>query len=372
MHSILHISNQGLPDWRIEKSALSSKKRDHKVCFAGLQVTKNVINTFDDWYALDRDYKARYHYTVEWVKLKRQLSKIIVDCKPDFIHGHNIFAAELVKETNLDIPFIYDNHVYWSRSIIYQYLQNDTFKKSDSTHASIPQQWRKWELDIKTKKEIPMIVPSKVIAEELSYFDSSGNIFLVPNYPCYGEIKNIPKPIEHDRISSAFTNGGKPHPGQKTPIKNIDGFFDIWNDVNGLGHLHTLGWLELSQDWGTNHGPLSRSKLYNELCKHDLGIIPWKYRPFHPYCSPNRAYEYSHAGLVLIISPSLESVFNDLEGRLIPLKDYKYLNAMIQSSTDAPDALLQDRIRIQEIARTKLIWENYEGNIFDAYNKAMN
>lgn len=370
---ILHVSDNGLPDWRIEKSALSAKKRGDKTYFAGLRpdYSNTRIKAFDWWYNLDWDYKARYYYPNEWMTLKKQLLNIVTDCKPDFIHAHDIFAAYLVKDCNLGIPWIYDNHEYWSRSIIYQYNQNDYFKKSDPIHAHIPNDyWRKWELDIINANEIPLIVPSKRIAEELNYFNKDANVFVVPNYPSLEEIKDIPEPVEHKDILSVFTSNGKPNPGYKTPIKNIDGFFDLF-DTGNLGQLNTIGWNDTSGNFIHHHGPIPHNKMYSLLTQFDIGLIPWKHHPFHPYCSPNRAYEYAHAGLIPVIPPSLETVFDDMGGRAIPLKDYKDLEAIIQSYRDAPDAILHDRFMIQEIAREHLLWENYEGNIFDAYNKAL-
>lgn len=378
IEKILHISDQSLPDWRIEKAALSAKKKKRrgsssKVYFAGL-TPKKVNTTFDKIYHLDWDYKARYYYPNEWQALKKQLLKIILDCDPDIIHAHDIFAAYLVKETiGHDIPWIYDNHEYWSRYIIYQYLQNDYFKQSDPQHISIPNLWRTWEINMINESIIPMIVTSKITAEELNYFDSHSNVFIVPNYPSEIEIKDIPKPVEHKHISSVFANGGQPHPGNKTPFKNIDGFLDLFGqDSNGLGHLHTIGWHEPDRDWIHNHGPLDRSKMYEVLSNCDIGLIPWKHHPFHPYCSPNRAYEYAHAGLVVMVTDSLESVINDFTaGNAISFRDYYEMIELIKYYRDNPSRLYDIRLMTYNHARKELLWENYENNIFDAYNKAL-
>lgn len=47
-----------------------------------------------------------------------------------------------------------------------------------------------------------MIVPSKIISEELNYFDEDANVFVVSNYPLYQEIKDIPEPyIDHENYN---------------------------------------------------------------------------------------------------------------------------------------------------------------------------
>lgn len=66
------------------------------------------------------------------------LAYIIGDCVTDVIRANDIFTVYLNKGAKMGIHFIYDNHEYWSRSIIYQYLQNDSFRQSYTQHDSIP------------------------------------------------------------------------------------------------------------------------------------------------------------------------------------------------------------------------------------------
>jgi hypothetical protein len=371
---ILHISDGSLPDWRIEKSALSVKKKnpDNQVFFAGLPIKRFYNFTFDKYYTLPWDYQARYHEIVSWIKLKTQLAGIVDDCKPDIIHAHDIFAAQLVKESELNIPWIYDNHEYWSRYVIYQYLQNDYFKQKNPQHHNIPNLWRKWDLDLINDKEIPIITPSKVVAQELSYFNRQANIFLVPNYPSYEEIKDVPDVKEPDKcnIQSVFTSRNKPYPGKILPFQNIDGFFDLFN-TGDLGQLNTIGWNDISGNFIHHNGPVPHDKMYTLLTNYELGIIPWKHHPFHQYCSPNRAFEYAHAGLILIIPKSLETVFNDMCEMAVTFKTYDDIKEAIHYYQDNLAHLLEDRIKSQLIARKNLLWENYESNIFDAYNKTL-
>lgn len=60
---ILHVSDNGLPDWRIEKAALSAKNKnpDNQVFFAGLPLKPNYRYNFNfDWiYSLEWDFKNR-------------------------------------------------------------------------------------------------------------------------------------------------------------------------------------------------------------------------------------------------------------------------------------------------------------------------
>ena len=46
---------------------------------------------------------------------EKSFKKVILDCKPDLIHAHNFVAGKLACESG--IPFIYDDHEYWSVSL---------------------------------------------------------------------------------------------------------------------------------------------------------------------------------------------------------------------------------------------------------------
>lgn len=384
---ILHVSDNGLPDWRIEKSALSAKKRDinNKVYFAGLFPHRYVnLNPPFDWtYFLDWDYKARYYYPEQWNTLKKQLLNIILDCKPDIIHAHDVFAMQLVREVNkvTGTPWVYDNHEYWSKSTVYKYTQNEHFKQTDPSHYHIPQKlWAQWELYLIKEAHVPMIVCSERIAQELNYFASNNSpiAFSVPNYPNREQIKNIPEPVYHEEISSLFMNNRKPFPGKMTPLTNSDGFFDLWNNnndnKNGLvGHLHTIGWNEPDRAWIHHHGYISnRDKLYQIMSECDLGIIPWHPHPFHPYCHPNRVNDYAHVGLLLILPESLETVIDDdMKGLAVGFKTHKDLKDAILLYRENPDLCYEYRVRTYKHAKRKLLWELHEDNIFAAYNKAL-
>lgn len=58
------------------------------------------------------------------------LAYVTGDCVTDVIRANDIFTVYLNKGAKLGIHFIYDKHEYRSRSIVYQYLQNDSFRQS--------------------------------------------------------------------------------------------------------------------------------------------------------------------------------------------------------------------------------------------------
>ena len=67
---ILHISHESLPDWRIEKAAISALNNGHQVAFAGICPKKSNNKTFSEIYNLGWTAKARFGIPFYWRSVK--------------------------------------------------------------------------------------------------------------------------------------------------------------------------------------------------------------------------------------------------------------------------------------------------------------
>ena len=112
---ILHVSHDGLPDWRVEKSALTSSNHGHDVFFAGKKASENYRKdrVFKKIYEIDWTAKAIYGVPYYWHAARNQLSKILKQVRPDVVHAHNLFSAKLAQD--LGEHFVYDDHESWSK-----------------------------------------------------------------------------------------------------------------------------------------------------------------------------------------------------------------------------------------------------------------
>ena len=110
---VLHLSDSSLPDWRIEKAALSSKKVGHNVYFAGRPTSPSNKSIFDKIYLINWNSRSRNKFPLYWYSLKKQMKKVFKEVNPDIIHAHNVFSAKMAKEIGGN-PIVYDNHEYWS------------------------------------------------------------------------------------------------------------------------------------------------------------------------------------------------------------------------------------------------------------------
>ena len=373
----MHLSDSSLPDWRIEKSAYSSKRRGDEVHFAGNNPF-NHKSKFDKVYDVKWSSRARNKFPFYWNSVKKQISNIITEVKPDIIHAHNIFSATVVKEID-DYPLVYDNHEYWT---MYTKTQIEKFGYSNSRKNDALKRlsqnlfrnqinnrfvkiWSKAEKELVEEK--PTITVSNSIVTDLKKLGK--NIYLVPNFPLFEEVNWIPKPEFHHHKSSVYA-GIEPTGMAKSMHRNLEGFIDLFGN-NDVGKLFILGWRSNVTTPNIQYlGLLNRIEMYKQMQNHSTGLIPFKKHWFHQYSSPNKAYEYAHAGLFVVSSNGFVPVFDTLQDNCLGFIDYTDLRSKLRYLLGDMEELYYKRVKIYEFARNNLLWENYENNIFEAYKQA--
>jgi hypothetical protein len=376
---ILHLSHESLPDWRIEKSAISALKNNHEVVFAGMPTPKNYNNrTFSAIYNMVWTAKARFGIPFYWRSVKKQLEKIMRRARPDIVHAHNLFSAKMISE--FDMPFVYDDHEYWPfQARLLKEMANQPALDKEAVQSVLDLSkrirrkfinnyavhlWTNWEREVVSSA--PTITVSDKLAESLRLTCNSNKVFLVPNFPMTFETENLPKPNLQPTLSCVYA-GSDGLNKQKQPNRNIDGITDTF--INGnIGELTIIGWEgRCSSKKITYAGHLSRRAMFLEMSKHSIGLLPWKKHWSHGFVSPNKAYEYAHAGLFVGCTSSFETVLNTLKDNCASFEDYNDLVSQLEYFRDNLDEFYKKRLKIFEFARNNLIWERYENNIFNAY-----
>ena len=380
---ILHLSHEALPDWRIEKSAISASNREHEVIFAGSKISPFYKRkVFSKIFEVNWTAKARYGIPYYWNSVKKQVESILKESRPDIIHAHNIFSAKMIKEFNM--PFIYDDHEYWSKHSqllieIEKYSEVDSNRTSINKLFQIPirirrriingriiQLWTNWEKEIVGSN--PTITVSNKIADDLRKINSFKNdIFVVPNFPMKHETESFETPKFNDTLSSVYA-GSDGHNIAKLPNRNIDGLPELF-DNQDLGELFIIGWEGKSSSKVNYIGYLDRNLMFKEMSKHSIGLLPWKRHWSHEFTSPNKAYEYAHSGLIVILTSSFKPVIEILGKNCVTFDGHKDLISKIEYLKEDMNELYKKRIDIFNYARSNLLWENNENNIFEAYKK---
>ena len=102
---VLHLSDYGLPHRRIEKSAITGLNHGYRVFFAG----KSPSNDYNDSKIFEISFPLTWptnNYnkvlllpyivlgkTSIWNSVKKQISKILEEIRPDIVHAHNLLCA---------------------------------------------------------------------------------------------------------------------------------------------------------------------------------------------------------------------------------------------------------------------------------------
>ncbi len=384
---ILHLSDSSLPDWRIEKSATTALNEGHEVVFAGGMPINYNKEIFSAIYEVKWLGRRKYGFLSTglppyWHSVRKQVERVIREARPDIVHAHNIFPAKMISE--FGVPFVYDNHEYWS--VYVKRLSEAAMSMLDSQKSlrgGIARRiarrtlrkiiwwrtirlWTRWEKEIVSNN--PTITVSDTIAEELrTISNNTKDVFVVPNYPMRSEIQDFKKPEFHDKLSSVYA--GVEVQGTVTPThRNIEGLVETF-DSTDIGDLAIIGITDKPTKHVNYLGFLSRHSMFQEMFNHSIGLIPFKRHWSHVYISPNKAYEYPHAGLVVMTTSGFKPVKEILEDHCITFEDYSDMTSKLMHFKENLNELYKRRLRIFDYAREKLIWENNEHKIIEAYKR---
>ena len=374
---ILHLSDDGLPDWRVEKSALTAKKAGHEVFFGGRLNNDAKSTIFSEIHRINWTAGAMVGIPYYYHRVKKQIEKLVKQLGPDIIHSHNIGSAKISHD--LGLPAVFDDHEYFrmlsrvnAENI---HLQNTTNLKSGFDRVKqnmklsfISRQsisnWTNWEKELVLS--VPTITVSEQIANELREVGDgkTKEIIVVPNFPLETEI-SFKEPQAHGHLSSVYAGGDSKH--KRVTNRDISGLTNLFAD-NDIGNLTIIGWehAESSEKYMAT-GFLPRDKMFSEMIRNSIGLIPWKKHWSHPFLNPNKAYEYAHAGLFVMLTSDLKSVANTLEDNCLTFEDYDDLASKLEYFRSNTDELYEKRLKIFNYARKNLFWEKHEQKIMDAY-----
>lgn len=383
---VLHVSHESLPDWRVEKSAITALKLGYNVSFAG-KPGNNINGTkFAKIYEIDWNSKARLGIPYYWQQVKKQLKKILKQEAPDIVHSHNLYSAKLVSE--LGVPFVFDDHEYWSMSSkILLEMDYQPFQASIRTQGianpefpkfSIKRRmnrirrrlidryairvWTAWEKELVSTA--PVIVVSETIAKDYLR-DRNARPFIVPNYPILSEVESITSPTYQTQVDCIYS-GGDGNDKVMYPQRQMDGLFDLFENDKRFP-LTIAGWSDSSFSNLKFLGFLPRSEMFGEMSRHTVGLLPWKKHWAHYYTNPNKPYEYAHAGLAVACTSSILPVIESLQDCCIKFDDYADLMNKLDQLQQHPEELHNLRTRTRELARVSLTWEKHENKIIGAY-----
>jgi glycosyltransferase involved in cell wall biosynthesis len=373
---ILHLSDDGLPDWRVEKSAQSAKKKGYEVFFAGRLNSIAQSTVFSETYPIKWTAAAMIGIPYYYHRVKKQIEKLVKQVRPDIVHSHNIGSAKI--SHHLGLPMVFDDHEYF-RMLSLVNAENIKFQNGVQLTSGLKRtiqsmklsfisrqsisNWTKWEKELVSS--VPTITVSEQIAQELTKDRDGGKeIFVVPNFPMEAEAGEFSEPKSHKYLSCVYAGGDSRH--KQVTNRDISGLTNLFED-NDIGNLTIIGWEAESSEKFKATGFLARDKMFNEMSQNSTGLIPWKKHWSHPFLNPNKAYEYAHAGLFVMLTSDLRSVINTLGDNCLTFEDYDDLASKLEYFKTNMDYLYEKRLKIFNYARTNLVWEKHDKKILDAY-----
>ena len=375
---VLHLSEYGLPDWRIEKSAITAKREGYDVFFAGQKKREDYLNDiFNKIYEIEINIIVKYKFPFYYQIVKKKINNIIKEIRPDIIHAHNIFCGKIA--TEFDIPFVFDDHEY---SSMYGKIVHETFKTLESQATSTSNKirwcirknikaymsnlWTKWEKEIVS--QYPIITVSDKIAEEFRKYSSNNKIVVVPNVPMKNEVRHLIDPAYHQEMSSVYM-GSDGFTGYYYPNRDMSGLLETFKN-NEIGRLDIIGWKDTNNENSKIkfHGYIAREYAFKILIKSSIGLVPWKRHWSHVYVNPNKTFDYAHSGLLVMCTSDLSAISSFLGGNCILFNDYIDLAQKLEYLSNNMEELNKLRIKSFNFAKDNLIWEKYDHNIINVYN----
>jgi hypothetical protein len=376
---ILHLSDDGLPDWRVEKSALTAKKNGHEVFFGGRLNSASHSDVFSETYPIEWTASAMIGIPYYYHRVKKQIERLVQQVRPDIVHSHNIGSAKV--SLDLSLPTVFDDHEYFrvlslvnaenlkypSGARVMSRLMRGAVQRMKLSFVSRQSisNWTKWERELVTS--VPTITVSEQIAQELRKENDgrTKELFVVPNFPMETETNEFREPQKHNSLSSVYAGGDSKY--KQVTNRDISGLTDLFVKAD-IGNLTIIGWEPESSEKFKATGFLPREKMFGEMSKNSIGLIPWKKHWSHRFLNPNKAYEYAHAGLFVMLTSDMKSVINTLGDNCLTFEDYDELASKLEYFKTNMDVLNEKRLKTFNYARTNLVWEKHDKKIIDAYN----
>jgi hypothetical protein len=319
----------GLPDSRIEKTALTMKKQGHELLFlGGRSVLNQDLNAFGETHHVS--VGNNFALVVD-PRIKKRWIKKIDEIRPDVVHAHNIVAAAMMLDT--PYPVVYDDHEYWSKQM-FKFTSRDFLHRvaAKPLIRAIP----RWERRL--LESYPVLTVSEGIAENHRRYSS--HVEITRNFPSIEELLTLEN--HEDREGNVYVGNDFNLP-KFLPHRNMASLRSVidLNIIMGLPH----------------------DVMMECLTHYRIGLTPWRPHAFHRYCDPNKHYEYLNAGLQVIVTHTLHHA---LVGNpyVHTFSSYEEIPHLIDSLPDICGSV------IMEDARERYIWENHEGKIRNIYKYA--
>jgi glycosyltransferase involved in cell wall biosynthesis len=368
---ILHFSDCGLPDIRVERAALAATENGWEVVFAGGRpVTGQIFNVFKQtryrhWKPIEKT-----GFPTSLRGLQNWLKHLIRKEEPDLIHAHDLFAAKVAMDVGY--PFVFDDHEIWGPRITRQgsrvlKRERTRFRRLATWYAIL--NWRKWEPKI--LRSAPCITVSEEIAE--LYRDIQPNTFAIPNVPSSLEVNMIPtnRNID-DEFRIAYISRHDLPLGQRRDTEALR----VWLEHRFDAKLVFVGPTVIETEEVENHGFVSHQEMLRIITDCDIALMGQKTAlPVHSY--QNRFPLFLHAGLKTIVPKNKITARKFCDQHKVgwtwdsAQKLKVLIPKLLREYSDNVSKWNKEKTRVRRIANKFLLWKYFEKQLERVYDAVL-
>lgn len=365
--NILHFSNEGIPDTRIDRYASVQKKDENNfITFCGgFPRHANFENIFyDKLIYLPATPKEQLELPFYYGRFKKSFLKIYNENKPDIVHAHNFFSAKVCYD--LKIPYIYDDHEYWSFQIAARAKDKISFfSQRKLTNRRLTKLINKYEKKILSNAK-SVITVSDTIAEEHKAFNEK--TYSIPNFPSSFEIDQIPKVTSnYDKLKLLLISNYSSDSEKNK--KFTDNFIDVLSKANY--DLTVIGSVPKKYDNVQYLGFIPHNNLIKQISKYHIGLRTFqpdkKVVGYYRYSSPNRIFLYLHAGIIPVIHEEMIYLRKILKDYCIVVENESQLVNLLPDYLNNDDFIKNSPQRTQAFAQKNFVFDDYQNVISKIY-----
>jgi glycosyltransferase involved in cell wall biosynthesis len=368
---ILHFSDCGLPDIRVERAALAATEKGWEVVFAGGRpVTNQIFDVFKQTHYRHWKPIEKTGFPRSLRDLRNWLTYLIRKEEPDLVHAHDLFAAKVALDVGY--PFVFDDHEIWGPRITRQgslvlKRQRTHFRRLATWYAIL--NWRKWEPQI--LRSAPCITVSEEIAQ--LYRDIQPHSFAIPNVPSSREIDMIPSNRNiDDEFRIAYISRHEQPLGQRRDTEALR----VWLENRFNAKLVFVGPQVIETEEVENHGFVSHQEMLRIITDCDIALMGQKTSlPVHSF--QNRFPLFLHAGLKTIVPNNKITARKFCEQHKVGWSwdSAQKLKATIQDLLREYVANVtewnKEKSRVRNVAGKFLLWKYFEKQLEQVYKAAL-
>jgi glycosyltransferase involved in cell wall biosynthesis len=372
MAKILMITHSPVPDNRIDREAKALRDSGHKVFLVYPKKKGEIKNYYEKTFQIHFNNRTKALLPLAARVTARKIMKLANEIEPDFIHAHDIAAANTARFIiSNNMKFIYDDHEVWEllRQRQAQMTKNPFYKIIIKIVYSLTKKINK---KISKKADLIVVVNKHWIEFYKDRSTDPSKIIVVENF--YSK-DLIDKVLSSDiKVNEFFLKDPRKKiiHTEKNALISSKVVRDVTNFVYAISELDD--WVlcvfgpgdEESEKLGVKFFPPAEQLEYLASCsKCDVALNPLVLdRPRGPYSSQNRLFEFAALGLVIISSKAITLVekFGDVIIWLNPDTSVDEIKKILVNTDKHPS-----KEEIKKVAQ-KYNWESEVKKLINAYD----